>query len=66
MFSSRLVGSRCALAGLDACRPLYQAAFLIAQAFEALARELDCRSAIRQAQLQCESLENDFNLGLGD
>jgi len=36
--------------------PLYQAAF-IAQAFEALARELDCRSAIRQAQLQCESLE---------
>jgi len=35
--------------------------FFIAQAFEALARELaDCQSA-RQAQLQCESLENDFN-----
>jgi len=39
--------------------------FFIAQAFEALARELaDCQSA-RQAQLQCESLEKRLQLGLG-
>jgi len=39
--------------------------FFIAQAFEALARELACRSAIRQAQLQCESLGLQLGLGFG-
>jgi len=64
--SQNWLGSRC-LAGLDIMHAAHSTKqlFFIAQAFEALART-DCRSAIRQAQLQCESLENDFNSGLGD
>ena len=55
----------CALAGLDimhAAHSTKQLSF-IAQAFEALDRELaDCRAAIRQAQLHCESLEKKLQL----